>query len=197
MSTSDKLKNEVDSKNDKKSTPTFEVPTNRRHKRQFSVESELKNDKKLKVKEYVSFSDGTIQGLYRDISLLCYLYENKCDLIKTVAMGGGQLTNIRCINSRYCRVTFIYMLTKQETVLDTDNQILFKIDLAKWKTQGSDSKDWSFCNNDLVIQYVKNTKPESLIVSSLADDEKIITYVKNKEVICLKVKKSCDIFVLC
>ncbi len=46
--------------------------------------------------------------------------------------------------------------------------VLFKIDINKINTQNHNSKEWSFCNNDLVIQYVKIMKPMNLIVSSLA-----------------------------
>lgn len=61
--------------------------------------------------------------------------------------------------------------------------------IKKWENQTNISKHYSFATSDVVIKYVKNENPSSLIITTLGDDERVNCYMKNKEVICLKMKR--------
>jgi len=172
------------------------------------------SNKKLKIKEYVSMINGSIREVHTQSSLLCYLYENRSDLIKTIEIDKGKLTDIRIINSKYCKVNYEPWLKSKKchcddecivdtygpklgAVLDFERQVLFTIDNDKWYKQEDKCKDWSFVTNDLVIKYVRSKKPKNLIVSSIAGDEAVYSFKKNNEVICIKTKGVFDIFVMC
>nr|QBK93454.1 MAG: uncharacterized protein LCPAC404_01580 [Pithovirus LCPAC404] len=187
------------------------MTTKREAEEQPKSETSAKN-RKLNMKEYVSKNNGSIDRLYENRKLICFLYEQKCDLIE-VSDINGTLSNIAGIDKFYCYVQYRSFISKEncyscsESVykkygkpewlyLDTINQNIFNFNIAKCDTQNN-SKQWAFATSPLVIKYVKIMKPLDLVISTVTDDKKIVTFMQGNTVICLKIEKESKPFQLC
>ena len=170
------------------------------------AEDELnKTVKRMKphVEEYVSKIDGSIDMIVANKKLICFLYEEKSDLL-IISDINGELSDVTVVHKHYCLVAYRQYMrnnristTKERVVLDTTNQKVFTIDPKKWDNQADVSKQWAFSTNPLVIKYVKDVNPADLIISTISENEKMMTFTQGDCVICVKTEKNSSIHQLC
>ncbi len=165
---------------------------------------------KLNLQQYVSKNNGSIDKLYLNKKLICFLYEQNSVLIK-VSDINGEILNVKGINEYYCYVEYKKCTGQKKCYngcnvkkyseskwkfLDTVNQRIFSINIEKWSAQEG-CEQWAFATNHLVIKYVEAMTPEDLIISTIAIDEKMVTFKQDNIEICVKVKKDSNPFQLC
>nr|QBK92461.1 MAG: uncharacterized protein LCPAC401_00990 [Pithovirus LCPAC401] len=184
-----------------------------------NAENELQPDKdaknmKIEAKKYVSKHDGSIDKNYTNIELICFLYEKQSNLIKVNDLAGGEIQEVRGINKFYCYVKYRQYTGEKKCdrfggriektfaepewqYLDCIRKKIFNISTAEWNAQKHESKQWAFAIDPIVIMYVEVMKPLDLIISTMNENEEMITFKQSSIIMCVKMKKDSNSFQLC
>nr|QBK93903.1 MAG: uncharacterized protein LCPAC406_02170 [Pithovirus LCPAC406] len=182
-------------------------------------ENEMRSNKdakkmKIGVERYVSKNNGLIDKIYTNKKLICFLYEQQSNLIKIDDIKDGAITDVTGIDEFYCYVKYRQFTGEKKCdrygkccekifaepewkYFDCNNKKIFSISTVAWNAQEHEAKQWAFAIDPIVMRYVETMNPLDLIISTVAEDEKMVMFKQGSTTVCVKMKKDSNSFQLC